>query len=200
MKVFYTYKWLRKDGTPYYIGKGKGKRAWQVHKRKNVSHYPPEGRVEIIMNNLTEEEALLHEIWLIALYKRKSEGGILINLTAGGQGPSGAKWKLSNKTRQLMKEARKRRPPASAQTRQKIREAKEGKSWGSHTEETKLKMSESAKRPEAQPAHKKAAQSRAASTTNAKKQPCPQCGMLMNVGNLTKHLKGTRCKGQQQIG
>lgn len=34
--------------------------------------------------------------------------------------------------------------------------------------------------------------------TNAKKQPCPQCGMLMNVGNLTKHLKGTRCKGKQQ--
>jgi hypothetical protein len=34
--------------------------------------------------------------------------------------------------------------------------------------------------------------------TNSKKQPCPQCGMLMNVGNLTKHLKGTRCKGKQQ--
>ncbi len=65
-----------------------------------------------------------------------------------------------------------------------------------HTEETKLKMSESAKRPEAQPAHKKAAQSRAVSETNAKKQPCPQCGMLMNVGNLTKHIKGTRCRGK----
>lgn len=33
-------------------------------------------------------------------------------------------------------------------------------------------------------------------TVNSKKQPCPQCGMLMNVGNLTKHLKGTRCKGK----
>ena len=32
--------------------------------------------------------------------------------------------------------------------------------------------------------------------TNSKKQPCPQCGMLMNVGNLAKHIKGTRCKGK----
>ncbi len=72
--------------------------------------------------------------------------------------------------------------------------APRGYGW-EHSDTTKLKMSESAKRPEAQPAHKKAAQSRAVSTTNAKKQPCPQCGMLMNVGNLTKHLKGTRCKG-----
>jgi hypothetical protein len=69
----------------------------------------------------------------------------------------------------------------------------DGERWG---KETRQRMSESAKRPEAQPAHKKEAQSRAVSATNAKKQPCPQCGMLMNVGNLTKHLKGTRCKGK----
>jgi hypothetical protein len=36
--------------------------------------------------------------------------------------------------------------------------------------------------------------------TNSKKQPCPQCGMLMNVGNLAKHIKGTRCKGKAQVG
>jgi hypothetical protein len=59
------------------------------------------------------------------------------------------------------------------------------------------KMRIAASRPEAQPAHKKEAQSRAVSETNSKKLPCPQCGMLMNIGNLTKHLKGTRCKGKQ---
>ena len=63
------------------------------------------------------------------------------------------------------------------------------------SEQCKAKMRAAALRPEAQPAHKKVAQSRAVSETNSKKQPCPQCGMLMNVGNLTKHLKGTRCKG-----
>jgi len=73
----------------------------------------------------------------------------------------------------------------------------DGERWD---KETRQKMSESAKKPGANPPHKKAAQSRAVSETNSKKQPCPQCGMLMNVGNLTKHLKGTRCKGQQQVG
>ncbi len=70
----------------------------------------------------------------------------------------------------------------------------------SRSEECRAKMREAALRPEANPLHKKQAQSRAVSATNAKKQPCPQCGMLMNVGNLTKHLKGTRCKGQPQVG
>ena len=68
----------------------------------------------------------------------------------------------------------------------------DGNRWDAKTRE---KMSESAKNAKAQPAHKKAAQSRAVSETNSKKQPCPQCGMLMNVGNLVKHIKGTRCKG-----
>jgi hypothetical protein len=77
--------------------------------------------------------------------------------------------------------------------------APRGAGW-EHSSVTKLKMSESALRPEAQPAHKKEAQSRAVSETNAKKQPCPECGILFNVGNLTKHVRGTRCKGRQQVG
>lgn len=64
------------------------------------------------------------------------------------------------------------------------------------SEECRKKMKESALKPSANPPHKKAAQSRAVSATNAKKQSCPQCGLLMNVGNLAKHLKGTRCKGK----
>jgi hypothetical protein len=200
MRIYYTYKWLREDGTPYYIGKGKGNRAWAIHKRKNVSYYPPEGRVEIIMKGLTEDEALLHEVWLIALYKRKCEGGLLINIAAGGQGPSNAKWTLTDLTKQRMKVARAKRPPASAETCKKISEAQKRRARSPHSDITKLKMSESALNPEAQPAHKKAAQSRAVSATNAKKQPCPQCGMLMNVGNLTKHLKGTRCPGNLYVG
>ena len=76
-------------------------------------------------------------------------------------------------------------------------EIEDGPRWSKGTKE---KMRASAKSAKAQPAHKKAAQSRAVSETNSKKQPCPQCGMLMNVGNLTKHIKGTRCKGKPQVG
>jgi len=72
----------------------------------------------------------------------------------------------------------------------------DGPRWG---KETREKMRESAKKESSQPAHKKAAQSRAVSETNSKKQPCPQCGMLMNIGNLAKHLKGTKCSGVKHL-
>ena len=60
--------------------------------------------------------------------------------------------------------------------------------------ECRSKMSLSALKPSAQPAHKKAAQSRAVSATNAKKEPCPHCGKLMNIGNLTQHLRRKTCQ------
>jgi uncharacterized paraquat-inducible protein A len=61
------------------------------------------------------------------------------------------------------------------------------------SEETRRKIGEGNRNPSPE---KRKRQSDGVSKTNAKKQPCPQCGMLMNVGNLTKHLKGTRCKGK----
>jgi hypothetical protein len=83
MKIFYTYAWLREDRTPYYIGKGRGRRAW----RKSS---PSADRVLILKENLTEEEAFKHEIYMIAIYGRKDLGtGILVNFTEGGQGTSG---------------------------------------------------------------------------------------------------------------
>jgi hypothetical protein len=194
MRIYYTYKWLREDGTPYYIGKGKGRRAWTIHKRKNVSHYPPEGRVEIIMDSISEEEALTHEVWLIALYGRKSEGGLLINSSAGGQGPSNARWTLTDDTKSKMKVARAKRPPASQKTRDRIRDSKTGVSWGKHTKTTKEKQSKTQTENWKDNDERREIVSTKMAETNSKLQPCPDCGKLMNAGNLTQHIRRQTCK------
>lgn len=84
---FYTYAYLRENGTPYYIGKGTGKRAYS--KEHNVS-VPPKERILLLKINLVEEDAYQHEIYMIALFGRKDLGtGILHNKTDGGDGTRG---------------------------------------------------------------------------------------------------------------
>jgi hypothetical protein len=87
--VYYTYAYLRVDGTPYYIGKGKGKRAWS---RGGRSIRPPKdtSRILVLKEGLTEQEAFKHEVYMIAVLGRKDLGtGILHNKTNGGEGVSG---------------------------------------------------------------------------------------------------------------
>jgi hypothetical protein len=87
---YYTYAYLREDGTPYYIGKGKGNRAYK--KGNRVFSPPPKNRIILLKQNLTEEEAFKHEIYMISVFDRKDLGtGILHNKTNGGDGVSGAK-------------------------------------------------------------------------------------------------------------
>jgi hypothetical protein len=99
--VFYTYAYLREDGAPYYIGKGKGHRAYR--KRKGEVGQPPKdpSRILILKKNLTEEEAFKHECYMISVLGRKDVGtGMLINMTEGGQGPSGHRRTESQESRQ----------------------------------------------------------------------------------------------------
>jgi len=88
MNTYYTYAYLRDDGTPYYIGKGKGNRAY---KHYNHRFSPPENdRIKILKENLSESEAFAEEMRLIAEYGRKDLGtGILRNMTDGGEGATG---------------------------------------------------------------------------------------------------------------
>jgi hypothetical protein len=91
--MYYTYAYLRKNGTPYYIGKGKGQRINQYHKRTGNKSIPlPELKRRIkLKQNLTEEEAFKYEKYMIFVFGRKDLGtGVLLNMNDGGGG-SGAK-------------------------------------------------------------------------------------------------------------
>ncbi len=86
---FYTYAYLREDGTPYYIGKGNGRRAYFRH-RSGLKPPKDLSRIIFLKKNITEDEAFKHEIYMISLFGRKDLGtGILHNRTDGGEGTSG---------------------------------------------------------------------------------------------------------------
>jgi len=86
-RIFYTYAYLRKDGTPYYVGRGKGKRAFGLDHRVKV---PPKERILFLKRDLTFAESVEHEVYMIAVLGRKDLGtGILRNMTDGGEGAPG---------------------------------------------------------------------------------------------------------------
>lgn len=156
MNNYYTYAYLREDGTPYYIGKGKGNRAWSGRHRVNLPTDP--SRIQIIQDDLTDEESKKLEIELIARYGRKDLGtGILHNQTDGGDGASlkgdqngmygrthteAAKAKIkAARAKQILK-------PVTDETKQKLRTKRLGKPRpprldglpDHHSEEAKAKI------------------------------------------------------------
>lgn len=93
---FYTYMWLREDGTPYYIGKGKGKRGYKTDDH-GVKRPASVERI-ITQDFLSEADAFAAEIFLIEYFGRKNLGtGCLRNLTNGGEGVSGIRWSTAQK-------------------------------------------------------------------------------------------------------
>ena len=95
-RKFYVYAYLRRKDSktglrlsPYYIGKGFGRRAFVG--RKRMAPMPADkAYICFIQENLTEEEAFALEQYCITLYGRVDLGtGILRNLTNGGEGMSG---------------------------------------------------------------------------------------------------------------
>ena len=141
MNNYYTYAYLREDGTPYYIGKGRGRRI--DNPGTHYSGLPPKERRIYLKQYLTEEEAFRHEKYMISIFGRKDLGtGILRNLTDGGEGKSG--WTMSEKTKEKIRKSNTGQT-RSDETRRKISKSNKGNlPWiagKKHTQETKDRIS-----------------------------------------------------------
>lgn len=159
--IFYVYEHWRPDkNVCFYVGKGNGKRAWNMKQMRNRHHMAITSKltslglivdVRIILSGVSARTALSFEIDRIASHGREN----LCNMTGGGDGlvdPSPeVRRKMSisiraansrDETKKRRAEAAKNRPLVSAETRRKLSLVWTGRK---HSQETILKMKKAAK-------------------------------------------------------
>lgn len=98
-RMFYVYMLCYPDGVPFYVGKGKGRRVRRHLTRSHnilvnriiakLRRNNQEPVIKIALEAECEFDAFRHEQELIAKYGRLKKGGTLVNLTDGGEGPTG---------------------------------------------------------------------------------------------------------------
>lgn len=94
---FYVYAYLNPDGSPYYIGKGTGRRAAAMHTADAKVPADP-SLILTLANGLDEETAHFLEGRLIAQYGRMAAGtGTLLNVRPGRPAATGVRFASTSK-------------------------------------------------------------------------------------------------------
>jgi hypothetical protein len=132
----YLYRDPSRGNERIYVGKGRGRRAWDhlrrkdkhpfIHRLQKMKRNGVEPVIEFLCTNVDNEFAALCEQEAISLYGRKDLGkGTLLNLTDGGEGVPGLK--DSPETRLRKSISAKNKPPATPEACANLSAALKGK-------------------------------------------------------------------------